>query len=130
MWGAEDKYCEDGEYRVHLFSEQSLSLGGFGPETGFYGVMGAAPRFSPGGAMKNAGGLYIETEGWTSLGGGMNLTGCNTPLASMYDGEVEGRPLNGDVTAGIDELIDGAMSGNADRVQTAAGAVLGASLVR
>lgn len=131
MWGTEGSYCENGEYSVYLFSEQSLSLGGFGPDTGVYGVMGAAPRFSPGGAMKNAGGLYIETEGWTSLGGNMRLTGCDVPLASMYDGEVAGSLLGGgDVLNAVGDLVDAQVDGDSGAAQVAAGAVLGASLVR
>ena len=132
MWGTEGAYCENGEYSVYLFSEQSLSLGGFGPDTGAYGVMAAAPRFSPGGAMKNAGGLYIETEGWTSLGGAMKLTGCDAPLASMFDEQETGDATASDGTLqdAIDDLIDGAMNGDSDAVADATGAVLGASLVQ
>lgn len=78
-WGDPATYCDDGTYNSYLFARSSLSLGG---ATGIYGVVGAAPRFSPGGAMESAGGLYFEATQYTSLGGNYNITGCGFVLES------------------------------------------------
>jgi hypothetical protein len=106
--GDSEKLCGDGFYRVYLFSEDNLSIGGGNAATSVSGLMGAAPGFDPGGGLKDARGMYIETSGKLTLGGGSNLSGCNMPLTSIYDDLFQTAPTDG---------------------QTA-GAVLGASLVQ
>ncbi|MEM8868949.1 MAG: pilus assembly protein TadG-related protein [Pseudomonadota bacterium] len=81
LWGDPTAFCGDGIYRAYLFSQASLFLGGYAPTGGAFGVIGAAPMFNPGGAMRNAGGLYIEASQYTSLGGSMNIQGCNEALS-------------------------------------------------
>ena len=80
-WGNEDEYCDTGEYNTYLLSTQALSLGG---ATSAHGVLGAAPRFSPGGSLKSGGGLYFESSGYTTLGGDMNISSCDEALESSF----------------------------------------------
>lgn len=81
-WGRAEDFCDSGRFNTYLFSYDSVSLGGSGHT---YGVVGAAPRFAPGGAMKAAGGVYFEASQFTALGGDMDITGCEVPLASDFE---------------------------------------------
>ena len=81
-WGRQEDFCDTGRFNTYLFSYDSLSLGGAGQT---YGVVGAAPRFSPGGAMNAAGGVYFEASQYTALGGDMDIQGCDVPLASDFE---------------------------------------------
>ncbi len=85
MWGDQGTYCDSGRYNTYLFSKTSLSLGGFGSATGAYGVVGAAPQFSPGGAMKSSGGLYFEAYQNVALGGDLNISGCDEALEADFE---------------------------------------------
>ena len=84
-WGDEGKYCETGRYSVYTFSVTStVSLGGWGGSAGAHGLFGAAPGFSPGGAMRNSGGLYFEARNYVPLGGNLALKGCGKRLESAF----------------------------------------------
>ncbi len=79
LWGDPATYCDSGSYNAYLFARTFMSLGG---AAGVYGVVGAAPQFSPGGAMQSAGGVYFEASTNVALGGNYNVTGCGSSLSS------------------------------------------------
>ena len=85
VWGDPSSFCDSGKFNTYLFSETSLTLGGFGGASAAWGVIGAAPQFSPGGALASAGGIYIEAAQYTSLGGNMNIAGCETTLEANIE---------------------------------------------
>ena len=87
-------WCEAGVFDVYLFSMNRLSLGGWGGSAWLYNVMAAAETIDPGGAMKSAGGLYMEARQTIQFGGNYNLSGCPYPRESHYDAVVveEGAP--------------------------------------
>lgn len=82
QWGNPEHYCDAGRFNSYLLSLTSLSMGG---TKGTYGVVGAAPRFNPGGAFRNSGGLHFETDESVSLGGNYRVEGCGEPLESEYE---------------------------------------------
>ncbi len=84
-YGSPETWCEAGVYDAYLFSKTAISLGGWGSSSWVYGLMAAAPSFAPGGAMKSAGGLYIEANQTIQLGGNIDITGCGAPLTGHYD---------------------------------------------
>ncbi|MGJ8610134.1 MAG: pilus assembly protein TadG-related protein [Octadecabacter sp.] len=79
-WGAETDACE-GEYGIYVFGTTSLSLGGWSSGTTVAGMVGAAPSFSPGGAMTGTG-LYFESRNDISMGGAYTIYGCDTQRES------------------------------------------------
>ncbi len=86
QWGDPGTYCETGRYSVYTFSVTStVSLGGWGGGAGAHGLFGAAPGFSPGGAMRNSGGLYFEARNFVPLGGNLAIKGCGKRLEAEFD---------------------------------------------
>ncbi len=84
-WGDEGRYCETGQYSAYTFAVKGMvSLGGWGGGGGAHGLFGAAPRFNPGGAMRNSGGLYFEAGQSTQLGGNLKFQACGVRLDSHY----------------------------------------------
>lgn len=81
-WGPRVDPCGRDDYSVYLFGTESLSLGGWGGDN-VNGVVGAAPSFVSGGAMKGSN-VYFESGSSTSLGGGMDITSCDKRLKSEY----------------------------------------------
>ncbi len=84
-YGDPETWCDAAVYDAYLFSTDSISLGGWGAHSWLYGLMAAAPSFAPGGAMKSAGGLYIEADQTIQMGGNTNITGCPNPMTGHYD---------------------------------------------
>ena len=82
-WGATTSPC-NVEYGVYAFGTQSLSLGGWTSGSRVSGMVGAAPRFEPGGAM-NGTGVYFESDSFLSLGGNMDITGCGETRQSDFE---------------------------------------------
>ncbi len=82
-WGRNADACEDDTYGVYLFGTESLSMGGWGGGATLSGVVGAAPRFNPGGSM-DATGVYFESDSHMSIGGDLNIIGCGTTRSSEY----------------------------------------------
>lgn len=87
-WGDAGSYCTSGAYSVYTFAYNTVSLGGWGGGAGAHGLFGAAKTFSPGGAMKNSGGLYFEASNDTQLGGNLSFNACGKRLESFYDSAV------------------------------------------
>ncbi|SFI78939.1 Putative Tad-like Flp pilus-assembly [Albimonas pacifica] len=93
-YGDPETWCEAGVYDAYLFSTDSISLGGWGGSSWVYGLMAAAPSIAPGGAMKSAGGLYLEADATIQLGGNIDIAGCPEALSGHYEQVVieEGLP--------------------------------------
>ena len=83
-WGGTVDPCTQTDYRVYLFGKNSLSLGGWGGTASVKGVVGAAPRFAPGGAI-TAQGVYFESSQYTPLGGNLRVLGCGNPRTSSIE---------------------------------------------
>lgn len=79
-YGQPDHYCDDGKFDVYMFSKDTISLGGSGPDDSAYGYLAAAPYFHPGGSFKSAGGIYVEASSSVQIGGNANITGCGVEL--------------------------------------------------
>ena len=93
-WGAPTDPC-DVDYGIYAFGTSSLTLGGWFSGSTVSGMVGAAPRFQPGGGMTGTG-VYFETDSFLSLGGNYDLFGCENPRESDFelsDPTVEGEPV-------------------------------------
>ena len=93
-WGDPTDPC-DVDYGIYAFGTSSLSLGGWFSGSTVSGMVGAAPRFSPGGGMTGTG-VYFETDSFLSMGGNYDLFGCDDPRESDFelsDPAVEGDPV-------------------------------------
>lgn len=84
-YGQENHFCDDGEFDVYLFSKDTISLGGWGGSSWTHAMMAAAPTFSPGGAMKNSGGIYVEAKNTVQMGGDIILAGCDVDMSGHYE---------------------------------------------
>ncbi|MEC9431328.1 MAG: TadG family pilus assembly protein [Pseudomonadota bacterium] len=84
-YGQAEHFCEDGEYDVYLMSKDAISLGGWGDTSWTHAMMAIAPTFAPGGAMKNAGGIYAEARNTIQMGGNVDLAACGNELSGHYE---------------------------------------------
>ena len=85
QYGEAEHYCDDGAFDVYLMSKDAISLGGWGRSAWTHAMMAVAPTFAPGGAMKNAGGIYVEARDTIQMGGNVDLAGCDTDLTGHYE---------------------------------------------
>lgn len=86
-WGDKSNYCESGEYNTYLLSQTHLNLGANSANSSTHGVVGVAPSFNAGGALRDVGGVYLEIgEAITNLGGGIEITNaCDEGLSAMME---------------------------------------------
>ncbi|MGB3406930.1 MAG: pilus assembly protein TadG-related protein [Jannaschia sp.] len=96
-WGPPG-WCAGTEFNSYLLSKTRVSLGGWGPSSSMNGVVIAAPTVAPGGALKTAGGVYMESVYDMQLGGNMDLKTCDRTLTGYFElprptYEEEGEPI-------------------------------------
>ncbi|MGG7567046.1 pilus assembly protein TadG-related protein [Rhodovulum sp. DZ06] len=125
------EFCDIGEYTVTLISGDRTTLGGNGnsgkkeneaggasdePIKGAFGVMiVAGGGLNAGGALHQAGGLYIEArESKTNFAGNMHLRTCDKQLSSflepfILDDEASEDGLVSEAIEGVGDVLGGAL---------------------
>ncbi|WP_321363597.1 TadG family pilus assembly protein [uncultured Celeribacter sp.] len=84
QWGDPTITCGENRYSVYMFAKDSINMGGWSAPTPIDGLVVAAPKIEPGGAMTGSH-LYMESTQNFNIGGAWNISGCSdTPMESYW----------------------------------------------